>query len=65
MASVYCEVCGTEIKNIRDPKKLIAWNHNEAKSLVGCFKHNRYALYEKKYHRYDPLTGKKKEAPHA
>ena len=65
MASVYCEVCGIEIKNIRDPQRLIKWNHTEARSLVGCFKHNRVSLYDKSLHRFNPLTGERKKAPNA
>ncbi len=65
MASVYCEVCGVEIKNIRDPQRLINWNHREARSLVGCVNHNRASLYDKSLQRFNPLTGERKETPNA
>lgn len=57
MASIYCEVCGKEQKNIRMPSKLIAWTHKEARKPVTCLIHRRISLYDRHLRKYNPLTG--------
>ena len=61
MASIYCEVCGREQKNIRTPENLIAWTHKEARKPITCRPHRRTSLYQDKHRlKYNPLTGKNK-----
>lgn len=60
MASLYCEVCGTEIKNIQNPRRLLGWTHNEARKPVTCTTHRRASLYDGDKLKFSPLTGSRK-----
>lgn len=59
----YCEICGKELPNVRDPQRLLNWCHNVSGTPLSCRKHSRVTLYRDSHLlKYNALTGKLKKS---
>ena len=63
MASIYCEFCGAEIKDIRSPEKLLTWlRRGRRADVVRCERHGRTSKLSDLCRTHDPLTGELTQA---